>query len=598
MNKNIAAVIMAAGQGKRMKNPDKSKVMHELKDKPLIQYVIDLSLEINSEKIIPVVGHQKNAVIDFIKNKLNQFKIKMSYEHLSCLSRTEKLREDFMEYLKNKESNDNEKTEKKLDNEIIFENITDIKDIVYRFRMILSTNRHKSYFDVPLVRQCNGIILVIEQLDDKIMCNVLTAPPNDFNPKYNQNEIIKHITKGNYKIYEIQDGTTINMFYDQNHIEMNIMTKLDETDKSKIVATKIFTRGKWVYSTKNCFDAGSMIWRGFSYKRVIEDVLKKYNFDFEKLSLDKTYTIGFKHPAFHPFGQNKEWSEQDFNGNPKNIDWLKSAWFIQSVVTKNIETRFEKSITEDIGLPFQNLIESMENIPNIFKKLGTSLKEFANTIKINQHMNAQCNPMRGAFLGLILRSVDEEKTVELSDILLESTLWQEIRKLIYQLPYIPNKTLREKQEQNFKNITYIILESYLDFRKRNIFIQVFPQYMHYYKFYEDTVNNVINKIYQELLYSNNSNRYKGYNTNGLDKKDNNTKNKNSIVDVLSDRFMEIIREHYQITPELDKAPVDKRKNGNLPIVKRPGASKMDKKNMKSLIVNSKYTDIYFQSIYE
>ncbi|MBK9403872.1 MAG: 2-C-methyl-D-erythritol 4-phosphate cytidylyltransferase [Ignavibacteria bacterium] len=50
MNKNIAAVIMAAGQGKRMKNPDKSKVMHELKEKPLIKYVIDLSLEINSEK--------------------------------------------------------------------------------------------------------------------------------------------------------------------------------------------------------------------------------------------------------------------------------------------------------------------------------------------------------------------------------------------------------------------------------------------------------------------------------------------------------------------------------------------------------------------
>lgn len=58
---------MAAGKGKRMKNPDKSKVMHELKDKPLIKYVIDLSIEINSGKIIPVVGHQKNSVIDFIK---------------------------------------------------------------------------------------------------------------------------------------------------------------------------------------------------------------------------------------------------------------------------------------------------------------------------------------------------------------------------------------------------------------------------------------------------------------------------------------------------------------------------------------------------
>jgi len=60
---------MAAGKGKRMRNPEKSKVMFELKGKPMIEYVIDLSLKINSELIVPIVGHQKNDVMDFISEK-------------------------------------------------------------------------------------------------------------------------------------------------------------------------------------------------------------------------------------------------------------------------------------------------------------------------------------------------------------------------------------------------------------------------------------------------------------------------------------------------------------------------------------------------
>jgi UDP-N-acetylglucosamine diphosphorylase/glucosamine-1-phosphate N-acetyltransferase len=77
----LATVIMAAGKGKRMKNPDKSKVMFELKGKPLIQYVIELSLRINSDKIIPIVGHQKQSVIDFIGEKFSGDISKVSFVH-------------------------------------------------------------------------------------------------------------------------------------------------------------------------------------------------------------------------------------------------------------------------------------------------------------------------------------------------------------------------------------------------------------------------------------------------------------------------------------------------------------------------------------
>lgn len=64
----LATLILAAGKGKRMRNPEKAKVMYHLKGKPLIAYVIDLSKEIGSERIIVIVGHQRQSVIDFIKS--------------------------------------------------------------------------------------------------------------------------------------------------------------------------------------------------------------------------------------------------------------------------------------------------------------------------------------------------------------------------------------------------------------------------------------------------------------------------------------------------------------------------------------------------
>ncbi len=80
MNKKLATVIMAAGKGKRMKNPEKSKVMHELDGKPMIEYVIELAQMINSEKIVTVVGHQKQAAIDFLTRRFKSDKIKFAHQ--------------------------------------------------------------------------------------------------------------------------------------------------------------------------------------------------------------------------------------------------------------------------------------------------------------------------------------------------------------------------------------------------------------------------------------------------------------------------------------------------------------------------------------
>jgi len=81
MDRRLATLIMAAGKGKRMKNPDKSKVMHTLHGKPMIQYVTELALKLNSEVVIPIVGHQKQPVMDFLKDHFSENFEKIKFAH-------------------------------------------------------------------------------------------------------------------------------------------------------------------------------------------------------------------------------------------------------------------------------------------------------------------------------------------------------------------------------------------------------------------------------------------------------------------------------------------------------------------------------------
>jgi UDP-N-acetylglucosamine diphosphorylase/glucosamine-1-phosphate N-acetyltransferase len=62
----LAAVIMAAGQGKRMKNPDRAKVMHSLGGIPLVEHVLRLARDIGATRVIVVVGHQRQSIIEYL----------------------------------------------------------------------------------------------------------------------------------------------------------------------------------------------------------------------------------------------------------------------------------------------------------------------------------------------------------------------------------------------------------------------------------------------------------------------------------------------------------------------------------------------------
>jgi bifunctional UDP-N-acetylglucosamine pyrophosphorylase/glucosamine-1-phosphate N-acetyltransferase len=68
-NKKLAVTILAAGLGKRMKSPDKPKVMFEINGRPMIDYVVELGFKVNAEIVVPIVGHHREQVINFLGQK-------------------------------------------------------------------------------------------------------------------------------------------------------------------------------------------------------------------------------------------------------------------------------------------------------------------------------------------------------------------------------------------------------------------------------------------------------------------------------------------------------------------------------------------------
>jgi bifunctional UDP-N-acetylglucosamine pyrophosphorylase/glucosamine-1-phosphate N-acetyltransferase len=64
---NLTAVILAAGQGTRMKS-SRPKVLHEILGRPMIAYLLDTLKEAGVNDIVVVVGHQADAVQAALKD--------------------------------------------------------------------------------------------------------------------------------------------------------------------------------------------------------------------------------------------------------------------------------------------------------------------------------------------------------------------------------------------------------------------------------------------------------------------------------------------------------------------------------------------------
>jgi UDP-N-acetylglucosamine diphosphorylase/glucosamine-1-phosphate N-acetyltransferase len=65
---NLAVIILAAGRGTRMKNPEMTKVMYPIEGKPMVAYVVELAQRIGAARILLVVGWRKETVIEYFSD--------------------------------------------------------------------------------------------------------------------------------------------------------------------------------------------------------------------------------------------------------------------------------------------------------------------------------------------------------------------------------------------------------------------------------------------------------------------------------------------------------------------------------------------------
>ncbi len=79
--KNLKVVILAAGQGTRMKS-EVPKVLHKVLDKTMVGYVIEASEEAGAEEICLVVGHQSAMVKNTIKDMYDNISFAVQKEQL------------------------------------------------------------------------------------------------------------------------------------------------------------------------------------------------------------------------------------------------------------------------------------------------------------------------------------------------------------------------------------------------------------------------------------------------------------------------------------------------------------------------------------
>lgn len=80
MSSDKAVIILAAGKGKRMLNPDLPKVLSLLDEKPLIDYVLHLTNRLSPQKIVIVVGFHKEKVIEHV-DSLGYENIEYAVQH-------------------------------------------------------------------------------------------------------------------------------------------------------------------------------------------------------------------------------------------------------------------------------------------------------------------------------------------------------------------------------------------------------------------------------------------------------------------------------------------------------------------------------------
>lgn len=80
-NTPLAAVIMAAGKGTRMNDPERAKVLFPLAGRPMIAYVVERALECGAGEVVIVIGYKGEEVRSYVADEFGDAPIGFAQQH-------------------------------------------------------------------------------------------------------------------------------------------------------------------------------------------------------------------------------------------------------------------------------------------------------------------------------------------------------------------------------------------------------------------------------------------------------------------------------------------------------------------------------------
>lgn len=281
-------------------------------------------------------------------------------------------------------------------------------------RIMLTAQRYNSRIDFnnPIVQVSGGIII------EYGTWKILAMPPYPANPRVK----LSIVDASEYTVREINDGTMLTLYFYQN---------------------------EWHLASTNGISVGSLVWMGKkTYREVLDECLAAFNaesnnaFSWDNLNKSCSYTIGFRHPEYHPFRPSTE------------------VWFIQSYDT----TTNVISHTSEIGIKEQKIIEL--NMKELLNNCSNASESFmANgTVNFGYVLRHKTKPM-GRF----------------SNIIIESSMMKLLKTFVYN----DNEGRLNPRLADYvgsaNRLKYVAIKSYLDMNYTGLFIKLFPQYQNIHK---------------------------------------------------------------------------------------------------------------------
>jgi hypothetical protein len=303
-------------------------------------------------------------------------------------------------------------------------------------------------------KECNGLILNLENMQP------LVYNPYIFQTNINTVKANKFLSAGIYNIYKIHDGTCFNLYY----------------------------YNKWVIATNNGYDMNNQLWYGVSFQDAITECLAKLPnaMSWERFTdqLDKNYcySFGFKNPKYHKFFEYNKTEIYDF-------------WFIHSYDLRNTTADYMNGFNytfEQANPPFrsQELVTSnVNNLKELYNMSYHAYNNYKNNIKnlTPEHLvnDRPC-------YGFILRSKDQQKTKEHSNLLIKSSLLRHI-----QNAFNDDRITKLCKQYNHINKDCIVsLYAYL--KNNEEFKVLFPNMTQHLNNVTEKINVIINGVVDRL----------------------------------------------------------------------------------------------------